>query len=158
MLWSLNNRSRYILVSSVGPYDDPNHPFRGKCYMGPNKSAFLLRAQWLMTDERCSNLWTNLAPADTSATLPPFTSFQGTDFFHLFGPTFFISIHVHLFLKHLSCHHNWHYEKTVFISSYLDTFWKSPIYFLIGPLKAISLGYHSNPISWSASLNFCANL
>ena len=70
--------------------------------MGPgNKSAFLLRAQWLMTDERCSNLWTNLAPAATSATLTPFQD-QDQDqdqdqFFHLFCNHMYIP----MFLKHM---------------------------------------------------------
>ena len=41
--------------SQVGRSDDRDHLFRGKCYMGPHKSAFLLRAQWWMTDDRCSN-------------------------------------------------------------------------------------------------------
>ena len=89
-----------------------------------------------MTDERCSNLWTNLAPASTAATLPPFTSFRGTNFSPAWSNFFF---HMYICFWNTYGHHHWHSKKTFFITWYLDTFWKSTIYFPIGPLKVIDI-------------------
>ena len=55
------------------------------------------------------------------------------------GSNLFISTYLYICFWNTYGHHHWHSKKTFFISSYLDTFWKSTIYFPIGPLKAIDI-------------------